>query len=606
MTIVQQIIRLMGHVRWYYLVLLVVFPITELSWGISGLAAKGVFDTLQGVSQIDIAWELIVIPVGETPDERLSLIYWIIGGLVGFTVLLSLPMFIQVFWSSRMMYLMHSLLSRNMLMSVYRRPGAEGLPDSAGEAISRFRGDVGQASGFVSNSQWFVSELVLGLLALVLLVSVDPWVTAIVFTPMLFVIFCAELAETRVQRYRKAAREATGRVTGLLGEAFGAVQAIQVATAEERILERFRRFNEERRSTGLKDLLFNNILGAVFGGVSTISLGIVLILVGSQMRTGEFTAGDFALFQFYLGWLMSVPSAIGMFIVGFQQLQVSMVRMHELMRGEPPERLVEGTTTHLWGALPDVPFVTKDAADQLNQFVVENLSVCFDNGKGVQNIDLCVNRGEFVVITGRIGSGKSTLLRAILGLLPLESGRIVWNGRTLPDPGQFLVPPRTAYVPQVPQMYSDSLKDNILFGLPEDRVDLTAALDKAVLEEVDELFEQGLDTLIGPRGVRLSGGQLQRAAAARMFVRDAELMVFDDISSALDVGTEQKLWQRLHEARKQTCIVVSHRQSVLKDADQVIVMNEGFIEAQGTLAEALETSQTMRHLWSGNATEAIG
>ena len=540
--------------------------------------------------------------MAESVEGRLSLVYWIMGGLVGVTILLSLPLFIQVFWSSRMMYLMHSLLSRNMLMSVYRRPGAEGLPDSSGEAISRFRGDVSEASGFVANTQWFLSELVLGLLALILLISVDPWITAVVFTPMLVVIFCAELVETRVQRYRKAAREATGRVTGLLGETFGSVQAIQVATAEERILERFRRFNEERRRTGLKDLLFNNILGAVFGGVSTISLGIVLIMVGSQMRTGEFTAGDFALFQFYLGWLMSVPSAIGMMIVGLQQLRVSMGRMHELMQGEAPERLVEGTQTHLWGALPEVPYVTKQDDDRLAQFIVENLSVRFDNGKGVHDINLCVNRGEFVVVTGRIGSGKSTLLRAILGLLPLASGRIVWNGRTLPDPGEFLVPPRTAYVPQVPQMYSDSLKDNILLGLPEEQVDIRGALEKAVLEEVDGLFEQGLDTLIGPRGVRLSGGQLQRAAAARMFVRDAELMVFDDISSALDVSTEQKLWHRLFDGREQTCIVVSHRPAVLKDADQVIVMNEGRIEAQGSLREVLASSDTMRQIWSGMET----
>lgn len=602
MTILRQVLRLVGHVRWYYLVLLLVLPLTELSWGLSGLVAKGVFDTLQGVPDIEIAWELIVIPVGESVEDRLTLVYWMIGGLVGMTVLLSLPMFIQVFWSSRMMYLMHSLLSRNMLMSIYRRPGAEGLPDSSGEAISRFRGDVSETSGFVANTQWFLSELVLGLLALILLISVDPWVTAVVFTPMLIVIFCAELAETRVQRYRKAAREATGRVTGLLGEAFGAVQAIQVATAEDRILARFRHFNEERRRTGLKDLLFNNVLGAVFGGVSTISLGIVLIMVGSQMRTGEFTAGDFALFQFYLGWLMSVPSAIGMMIVGMQQLRVSMGRMHELMQGEAPERLVEGTSTHLWGALPEVPYVSKQAGDHLLQFVVENLSVRFDNGKGIHNIDLCVNRGDFVVVTGRIGSGKSTLLRAILGLLPLSTGRIVWNGRTLPDPGQFLVPPRTAYVPQVPQMYSDSLKDNILLGLPEDRVDLQSALEKAVLEELDGLFEQGLDTLIGPRGVRLSGGQLQRAAAARMFVRDAELMVFDDISSALDVSTEQKLWRRLFNERRQTCIVVSHRRAVLKDADQVIVMNEGRIEAQGSLQEVLAASDTMRQIWSGTET----
>src|SRR5262249_10817442 len=146
---------------------------------------------------------------------------------------------------------------------------------------------------------------------------------------------------------------------------------------------------------------------------------------------------------------------------------------------------------------------------------------------------------------GRIGSGKTTLLRVLLGLLPKQAGELRWNGELIDDPNQILRPPRCAYTSQVPRLFSETLRQNILLGLPADKVDLLNAIHLSVMEPDVAALERGLDTLVGPRGVRLSGGQVQRAAAARMFVREPELLVFDDLSSALDVETERTLWERL-------------------------------------------------------------
>jgi ATP-binding cassette, subfamily B, bacterial len=242
--------------------------------------------------------------------------------------------------------------------------------------------------------------------------------------------------------------------------------------------------------------------------------------------------------------------------------------------------------------------VPKIAPDHLERLEVSGLSYQHpESGRGITNISLSLVRGSLTVVTGRVGAGKTTLLQTLLGLLPMQQGKIIWNSIPVDNPATFFIPPHSAYTPQTPRLFSDTLRENILLGLHEEHVDLPHAIHTAVLDRDIAGFESGLETVIGARGIKLSGGQAQRTAAARMLARDAELLVFDDLSSALDVETEQTLWERLFATHNCTYLVVSHRKAVLQRADHIIILKDGHIEDEGKLAELLERCEEMRQLW---------
>lgn len=546
------------------------------TWGIS-LALWVLFFTMPLPAGLVLRAILDQLPTGD--GAPLPLLLAVLAGFeVGRWIVL-FPAIVQwhgswVFW--------HTVPRVNALRSLVSDPGpvTGRLPGSSGEAVSRFRDDARDIAQVLDVWLDLVAAGIATSAGIVVLFIISPPAAVAILAPILVVLGIGHVLAARLRTWRWAEREATAGVTGFIGDAFGAIATVKVSAAERSIVDRFQALGATRAEAARRDQVGTQLAQTLGGITANAGLGLALVLVAPAMGRGELSAGDIALFTSYATVVASLPRVTARWAAWQRQADVSGARLGRLMPDHDADLASADVRTWLRSGPPPLdpvvpPAPTDRGADRLETLAVRDLHVRLDEAEQLAGVDLDVERGQFVVITGPVGSGKSVLVRALLGLVPREHGTITWNGEVLDDPAVSLVPPRVAYVPQVPRLFSEPLADTVLLGHHPDGLD--EALARACL--TDDLAEMphGTGTLVGPKGVRLSGGQIQRTATARALVRRPELLVVDDLSSALDVATEAEIWDGLFagDDRSVTVLAISHRPRVLGRADQVIELRSG-------------------------------
>jgi len=540
---------------------------------IPGLVVQAVFDRLdQGTPLSGVLW-LLALLVGAALARVTALLSCVVVdatcGVAG-----------------------QSLLIRGVVRRVLTRPGALGSRAPVGDVVNRLTTDTTAVTDPIVYSLMVFGVGAQALIAIGVMASISWRITLVVLVPMVAAGLLINLTSKRIKTYHRRSRQAHGDVTAFLREAFDSVQPIKLANAHDRVMTRFHELNESRRRSTMRSRLFTNVLlASIWSNTASLATGVVLLLAAAGFRDGTFTVGDFALFVAYLGWATDFTVLLSQNLTQYKQAGESLRRLAEVTSADgAPDSVLPG---------PE-PVRPPSPAGPLRTLEVRGLTYRHPtSGRGVADVDLTLERGGFVVVTGPVGAGKTTLLRAVLGLLPKQDGTIRWNGEEVVDPAAHFVPPRSAYTAQVPRLWSVSVRDNIVLGERVGPVEVAAAVRAAVFDRDVPTLADGLDTVVGPKGMKLSGGQLHRVAAARMLVRGAELLVVDDLSSALDGRTERLLWEQLAE-QGATCLVVSNRRAALERASHVLVLADGVVEAAGELRDVLRDNAMVRGLWQGN------
>ncbi|QYG92437.1 ABC transporter ATP-binding protein [Iamia sp. SCSIO 61187] len=551
----------------------------------TGLALGAVLDAISGAGRVTVPWAALAVLAGIEVSRwslfLVAVVQWH-GAWVG--------------W--------HTVIRLALLDSLVTDPGPvdDRLPGSSGEAVSRFRDDTEDAALVLDVWLDVVGTSLAAVLAVGVLLTIDVRLALTVALPAVVVMVLAHGFGPRLRVWRRAARQATARVTGFVGDTFGAIASLKAAGAEGAAVQRFAALGEDRARHAARDEVGTQLLYTLSGTTADLALAASLVAAAPAVARGDLTVGDLGVIAAFSTVVASLPRFVGRLGAYHRQADVSADRLARLL---PPERrsLAAVAGTHelrlraprrgpadaAVGPVPgvedpDLPFRTE--ADRRSRhpstgdhpaggLEVRRLTVRRHGVLAVDDVDLTVRPGELVAVTGPVGAGKSSLLRAVLGLVPFE-GTLRWDGQDVSEPSRVLVPPRVAYVPQVPRLFSEPLADAVLLGLPRAR--LPHALRLSRLERDVAAMPEGLATVVGSRGVRLSGGQVQRVAAARALARRPALLVVDDLSSALDATTEAELWEGLLAAAAEdgtSVLVVTHRPAVLARADDVVRMEAG-------------------------------
>ncbi|MFP5252766.1 MAG: ATP-binding cassette domain-containing protein [Actinomycetes bacterium] len=395
------------------------------------------------------------------------------------------------------------------------------------------------------------------------------WVAgAVLLTVMVASTLASTLGRPVAGRSAAAASAARAGFGRALVSALDAARTVKLAAAVPEVHAHLRRVDSGRVAAAVKE----HRVQAILDGVPTVMVQCGVVAAWAIYFSG--------------GWSLAIALLVANAVGGFDWFG----RVAGMVVTEAPgTRAWQVETSRFAGGvdLMDLPWGVDLVAGKapapepvrrvpLERLELAGFSAIHDDGTiGVSNVDLTVKAGELVLLVGQVGSGKSSLLSALAGLIE-HSGDLLWNGRAVTDPQAFLRPAQVAHVAQVPRVLSGSFSDNVLLGHRRAFDDPVAAARLG--RDIDEAG--GKDAIVGHRGVRLSGGQVQRLALARALATDAELLLADDVSSALDAATEIELWAALRR-RGTTVIGATAKRAALAQADRVVVLVGGEVAADG-------------------------
>jgi ATP-binding cassette subfamily B protein len=447
-----------------------------------------------------------------------------------------------------------------------------------GDLMARATSDMNAVRMVLSSAISYTADaIVFFALALIIMLHIDVTLTLFALLPYpILAILIRELGK-RVHKHYERIQEAFSTMNTKVQENLSGVRVVKAYTLEESEVDDFERLNQnfvERNRAQVRLMTFFFPLFRFLPGLGVV---VLLWLGGARVIEGKITLGDFVSFNAYLMMLIRPMITLGFIVNTFERGAASMGRIQEIL-DEKPE-ISDGEQVK-WGI--------KDIEGEIE---FRNLNFAYPDGTPVlKDINLKVERGTTLAIVGGTGSGKSTLVNLIPRIRQAERGTVFVDGVDIQDIPLNVLRSNIGVVEQEPFLFSDYLRNNITYGLETaDNEEVRDAAHTADLLEQIEEFPEGLETLLGERGMTISGGQRQRSALARAIIIKPKILILDDAFANVDTQTEDTILSRLAEIMKdRTTILISHRISTVKNADHIIVLNDGSIVETGTHEQLLE------------------
>jgi len=468
-------------------------------------------------------------------------------------------------------------LRNEIFHHLLRLPYAFFLNRSTGDIVSRCTNDLNSVRMLLGPGILnVINTSIIYFSSIILMFYIDPILTlcALMPYPFLFLIV-KQFGRWLFQGFQRAQAQLSS-ISTKIQENLAGIPLIQAYTMEDKEIEDFKSLNREYQNINIQLVKIRGFLlpfVGIAGGLGTL---IVLWVGGREVISGEISLGDFVAFNSYLALLLWPTIALGWVMNLFQGGLSAMGRIKELLAVKPGG---DGAASEL--------------NPRCSEVRLEKLSFSYPSENGnlqpvLKDITIKFSRG-MIGIVGPTGSGKTTLVNIITKFLETEKGMVYIDGMDIKDISSRSLRKNIGYVPQESFLFSSTIRENVAFGKPDaSQEEIEEALASShILEEVKE-FPQGLDTLVGQRGMTLSGGQRQRLALARALLTKAPILILDDTLSSVDLETERMILERLKDIKNdQLIILISHRINAIKEADLILVLKDGRIVEKGVHEELI-------------------